>query len=68
MTATPNEDAGMTVDDIIATARSRKQNALSEYDAKRVLREYGIPVTREDAAAAPGKPSGPPKKSEVRWP
>lgn len=36
MTATLNE-----------TARGRQQKALSEYEAKRVLGEYGIPVTRE---------------------
>ncbi len=46
----------MAVDEIITTALGKKQKALSEYDAKRVLREYGIPATREklcsSAAAA----------------
>jgi succinyl-CoA synthetase beta subunit len=37
----------MAVDEIITTALGKKQKALSEYDAKRVLREYGIPATRE---------------------
>jgi succinyl-CoA synthetase beta subunit len=47
MAATTNESAASTAEDILATARGRNQKALSEYDAKRVLRRYGIPVTRE---------------------
>jgi acetyl-CoA synthetase (ADP-forming) len=37
--------------DIIAHAVARGDRALSEYDAKRLLRAYGIPVTREGLAA-----------------
>ncbi len=47
MTATPEETAGRKADKIFAAARGRGQKALSEYDAKRVLAAYGIPVTRE---------------------
>jgi succinyl-CoA synthetase beta subunit len=47
MTATPEESAGMTANELIAAARGRGQKALSEYEAKRVLAAYGIPVTRE---------------------
>ena len=47
MTTTRNEHAGEPAAGIMEAARGKKQNALSEYDAKRVLREYGIPVTRE---------------------
>ncbi len=47
MTATHEETAGIAADELISAARGRKQKALSEYDAKRVLAAYGIPVTRE---------------------
>lgn len=33
--------------EVIETARKKKHRTLSEYDSKRVLSEYGIPVTRE---------------------
>ena len=32
---------------LIAEALAAGQNTLSEYDSKRILAEYGIPVTRE---------------------
>jgi acyl-CoA synthetase (NDP forming) len=55
MTETLNENAASTVDDILAAARRRKQRALSEYDAKRVLRQYRIPVTRERCCRSAGE-------------
>jgi acetate---CoA ligase (ADP-forming) subunit beta len=33
--------------DVLEQARRLKQHTLSEYDSKRVLAEYGVPVTRE---------------------
>jgi len=33
--------------EIIQAARQRGQKTLSEYDSKRVLKNYGIPVVRE---------------------
>ena len=36
---------------ILETARGRGQKALSEYDSKRILAEYGIPVVKESLVA-----------------
>ncbi len=33
--------------EVLETARKKKHGALSEYDSKRLLSEYGVPVTRE---------------------
>jgi len=40
------------VKEILESARSRGQKALSEYDSKRVLAAYGIPITRERLCAS----------------
>jgi len=41
------------VKEILESARSRGQKALSEYDSKRVLAAYNIPVTREALVRKP---------------
>jgi len=44
----PREDA--TAETLLARAREAGRLALSEFDSKRVLAEYGVPVTHEELA------------------
>ncbi len=43
------------VKEILQAAKGRGQKALSEYDSKRILAAYGIPVTREVLVRGPGE-------------
>ncbi len=43
----------MNPEAIISDALVRKQKALSEFDSKRLLAAYGVPVTREELVSAP---------------
>jgi len=43
------------VKEILQAAQGRGQKALSEYDSKRILAAYGIPVTREALVRGPGE-------------
>ena len=42
-----------TIDQILKTADKKGQSALSEYDSKRLLATYGIPVVNECVAHTP---------------
>ncbi len=44
----------MNPDGIIKDALARKQKALSEFDSKRLLSLYGVPVTKEELASTTG--------------
>ncbi len=43
----------MNPEGIIKEALARKQKALSEFDSKRLLAAYGVPVTKEELVSAP---------------
>ncbi|MFP4474960.1 MAG: acetate--CoA ligase family protein [Desulfatibacillaceae bacterium] len=43
-------ERAMSANEILRFAKARGQRTLSEYDSKRVLADYGIPVCREDLA------------------
>ena len=57
----PNGSKAMTLkkdkqaDDLIRSALKREQRALSEYESKKLLSLYGIPVTREQLSRSAGE-------------
>jgi acetyltransferase len=50
------------VKDILSKARERRQRALNEFESKKLLAAYGVPVSREAFASSADEASGQAKK------
>ena len=52
--------------EVLEQARKKKQGTLSEYDSKKLLKEYGIPVTEE--VIIKGQKDAVDKAAEIGYP